>query len=155
MATHVDRTPREKLPAGIEPVEMDGTPPKPGRAAKALKLKPKSRRNRDVHVQQDTFVRKNLISEAEVEGTPQEYEVPQYIMGQDPENGELAVVENPEYDPMKDPIGKLRTFPISSGPKVGSNGQFLPSRYAIHAKAQVGTKDDPKEHKIVCIRQDN
>lgn len=148
--------PRELPPEGADAVELTAEPPKPTRGiVKKLKLKPKERRKRDIHVQSDGFVRKNLTSEAEVEGTPLEYDVPQFVMGQDPETGEIAVVDNPEYDPALDPVGKLKILPMSTGPKVGSNGQFLPSRYVIKAKAQVGTKDDPREHNILCVRQDN
>ena len=122
--------------------------------ARPPRLKPRQRRMRDVHVQNDTFVRKNLNSEAEILGTEKEYEVPQYIWGQDEETGEMAIVLNPEYEDAKDPIGKLKLLPLGK-PRVGKNGQNLPARYPVRTKAPTGTAQNPGEHTTVIIRQDN
>jgi len=118
------------------------------------RLKPKARRMRDVHVQNDGFVRKNLFSEAEILGTDKEYTVPQYIMGQDEETGEMGIVLNPEYEDSKDPIGTLKPLPLGK-PRVGKNGQMLPARYAVRTKAPTGTNQNPTEHRTIIIRQDN
>ena len=135
-------------------VDQNAPLPKPEKAARAPRLKPRERRKRDVHVQNDVFVRKNLNSEAEILGTEKEYLVPQYIFGQDEDTGETGIVLNPEYEDTLDPIGKLKELPIGK-PRVGKNGQNLPARYYVKTKAPTGTAQNPAEHRTVIIRQDN
>jgi hypothetical protein len=149
---------KEEIPEGITPVEMErGQELRPNviEAAKRIRLKPPQKRAKDVYVQNDWFVRKNIVSQDEADALPDAYQVPQYIQGQNPETGELAIVENPEYDGKEDRTGTLKVLPISKGPKVGSNGQLLPSRYPIKGKAPAGTNQEPREHTNVLIRQDN
>lgn len=105
-------------------------------------LKPKSKKPKTVFVQNDIFVRKNLVM------NDTSYEVEQYILGVD-EDGQPAVVENPEYDGTLDPNGKLIILEVSKGPKMGTNGQFLPARYEVESTAGPGTP------KIKQVRQDN
>lgn len=136
-------------------VDQGAPLPKPEKPTRAPRLKPRERRMRDVHVQNDVFVRKNLNSEAEILGTEREYDVPQFIMGQDETTGEVGIVLNPEYEDAEDPIGKLKELPLSKGPRVGRNGQLLPARYAVKTKAPTGTAQNPTEHRTVIIRQDN
>lgn len=142
--------PSKPLPADVTPVVFtQGQELKPNTvSAKPTKLKPPDRRMKDVHVQSDWFCRQNLVKDDET------YDVPQYIQGQDPVSGEIAIVLNPEYDPKQDKNGTLKELPMSKGPKVGSNGQLLPSRYAIRAAAPTGDPKAPHEHVITCIRQD-
>jgi hypothetical protein len=142
----------EVIPEGLEPVEFQkGEELAPNVArlgTKAPKLRPPQTKMRDVFVQNDTFVRKNLVEGDET------YEVPQYIWGMD-DDGKQAVVVNPEYEGILDPNGTLKKLPLSKGPKVGSNSQLLPSRYPIRAKAPIGTQQNPAEHVSTMIRQDN
>ena len=142
--------PSKPLPADVTPVVFtQGQELKPNTVStKPAKLKPVDRRMKDVHVQSDWFVRQNLVKDDE------SYEVPQYIMGQSP-NGDIGVVANPEYEPIKDKNGTLIELEMSKGPKVGGNGELLPSRYPIRATAPTGDPKSPHEHVTVCIRQDN
>ena len=105
-------------------------------------LKPKSKKPKTVFVQNDIFVRKNLVLNDD------SYQVEQYILGVD-EDGQPAVVENPEYNGSLDPNGKLIVLPKVAGPKMGSNGQFLPARYDVESTAGPGTP------KLKHERQDN
>ena len=148
MAPKNQPTPEWTPDVGIDPVEMQRgvpLPPTPGLIPKKPKLVPVDRRSKDIAVQQDWFVRQNLVSNDE------SYTVPQYIMGVDPNTGQSAIVENPEYDPKLDPNGTLKVLPISKGPKVGMNGELLPSRYPIKGKALM----EKGEYTNTLIRQDN
>jgi hypothetical protein len=151
---------REEIPEGIEPVEMvRGQELKPNtiQSGKRFRIKPPAKKAKDVYVQNDWFVRRNILSQDEVDALPEDkqYMVDQYIQGQNPETGELAIVENPEYDGAQDLMGTLKLQPMSKGPKVGSNGQLLPARYPVKGKAPAGTQQEPREHTNVLIRQDN
>ena len=148
MAPKNQPTPEWTPNVGIEPVEMERgqtLPPTPGLKPPAPKLIPVDRRPRDIAVQQDWFVRQNLVSGDE------SYPVPQYIMGFDPNTGQSAIVENPEYDAKLDPNGTLKVLPMSKGPKVGMNGELLKSRYPIKGKALM----EKGEYTNTLIRQDN
>ena len=116
-------------------------------SSSAPKLKPKSTgKPKEVFVQNDQFVRKNLVDGDE------SYDVPQYIMGIDDE-GQQAVIENPAYDGKKDPNGTLKQFPMSDGPKVAPNGALQPRRYPVTTKAPKGGTTN-EFHEITVIRQD-